>query len=224
LNLSTIIMDNYENQMKFLSTDIIQFLLNDENNNFYDRNMIDVIKKQRCLINNLCINSGLNQNFIQDSRYFKGMPGDFEKEKIKVRKFFIENQASPFDSMDIEKLKTIKSLMVRKNFDKIKKYLNIKNFIHSKECEENMKNNLDLFKFLFNHPFVKVMDEKFLHEFSTKYSILHIETIKSLMKDNSSYKYSDDNSHSSNTIQDGEYEEDDYNEDEEFYDSADDLV
>lgn len=212
-----------EKKFDFISTDIIQLLSNDENNNLYDGNHIDIIKKERGLIRKLCVNNWINVDEFQYNINYTGMPADLEKEKLKVRKFFIENQATNFN-YDIQKLSKLKSLMVEKNLGKIKKCINLMNMINNEDFDYNMRNNVDFFKYIINHPYLKVLGKEIQNEINTKYASIGIEIIKNHMNDNTTYKYSDDNSDSSNHYVEEDYEEDDYMEDEEYYESGDEIV
>jgi hypothetical protein len=60
-------------------------------------------------------------------------------------------------------------------------------------------------------------------ELYNKYSHLSLDVIKSQMKNNTTFKYTN-NSHTNDNLLDEENEYDDYNEDEEIYDSGDDVV
>jgi hypothetical protein len=201
-----------------LSSDVIQFLSSDENNNFYDRISLHVYNKQKKFMKNMSLNKGLNLFMNEDN--FQGRPGDFLREEIKVRKFFIENQASYFDT-DSDKINSIKLHYVQNNLKKINKYINLVNLINSKDFDSNMRNNVAFHKYIMNHPYVKILDKDLIIELHNKYSHLGIEFVKSHMKNNTTFKYTD---YSSNLLLEEEYEDDDYNEDEEFYDSGDDIV
>ena len=86
-----------------------------------------------------------------------------------------------------------------------------------------MRNNLAFYKYIINNPFLKILDDEVFKELYNKYSHLSLDVIKSQMKNNTAFKYTN-NSYTNDNLLDEENEYDDYNEDEEIYDSGDDVV
>ena len=209
--------DITQKNLKFLTTDLLQFLTNDKNNEFNDSTSFDILKKQKFMIKNLNRFNGLNLS--HDNEIFQGSPGDFIRDELKVRKYFIENQDCSFQN-DKEKLKSLKKHAIENNLKKINKYINLLNLLQSKDFEYNMRNNIDFYKYITFHPYLKFVDKELTKDFNDKYSSVGI--IKTRMKDNTTFKYSDNAE--SNNLLDEEYEDDDYNEDEEFYESGDEIV
>jgi len=208
-------------ELKYISTDVIQQISNYKNNDFYDPVSLDIEKKQNFLIRNICFNKYGN-NFIKKEDKFEGRPGDFLREEIRIKKLFIENQSSYFES-DKSRVNTIKQHLLENNLRKLNKYINLVNLIKSKEFDSKMRNNLAFYRFIINNPILKILDEEVFKEILNKYSHLSIDIIKSQMKNNTGFKYSV-NSYTNDDLSEEESEyhySSDYGE---IYDSGDEIV
>jgi len=199
-----------QKNVKFLTTDLLQYLTNDKNNELSNSISFEVIKKQKYMMKNLSNFYGLNLS--HDNEKFQGLPGDYVRNELKVKKYFIENQDFIFEN-EKEKFNLIKRQAIENNIKKINKFTNLINLLKSKDFEFNMRNNMEFYEYITYHPYLEFLDKEMIKDFNDKYS--SVEMIRFRMKNNTNFKNTEDNTDSQN-LHDEDY--DDYDNDQGYDD------